>query len=102
MGAQSTSAKRRQSHWLPRCPLFACLRCGRGCVKDFNIVSFGGFQMSGMAALVLDEDIVARLPAEMRPEAASILLAREQGERAAILSAYRSIRAERGVSFRSL
>ena len=61
---------------------FICVSSVRAwVVKDFNIVSFGGFQMSGMAALMLDEDIVARLPAEMRQEATSILVAREQGEK---------------------
>jgi hypothetical protein len=61
---------------------FICVSSVRAwVVKDFNIVSFGGFQMSGMAALMLDEDLVARLPAEMRPEATSILVAREQGEK---------------------
>ena len=36
-------------------------------VGDFNIVSFGGFQMSGMAGLMLDPDLVSRLPEDTRP-----------------------------------
>jgi hypothetical protein len=61
---------------------FICVSSVRAwVVSDFNIVSFGGFQMSGMAALMLDEDLVARLPAEMRAEATSILDDREQGEK---------------------
>ena len=45
-------------------------------VRDFNIVSFGGFQMSGMAALMLTPDTVERLPETMRPEAHAILTRR--------------------------
>jgi hypothetical protein len=42
-------------------------------VGDFNIVSFGGFQMSGMAALMLTDATIERLPAPLRPEAREIL-----------------------------
>ena len=45
-------------------------------VGDFNTVSFGGFQMSGMAALMLTPDTVERLPEAMRPEARAILTRR--------------------------
>jgi len=49
-------------------------------VGDPNIVAFGGFAMSGMATLMLDDDVVARLPADMRPFAAQVLAARRAGE----------------------
>ena len=49
-------------------------------VGDFNIVSFGGFAMSGMATLMLSDDVVARLPADVRPYAAQVLAARRAGE----------------------
>jgi hypothetical protein len=47
---------------------------------DFNIVAFGGFQMSGMAGLMLTPEVVARLPAEDRDLAAQILAVRERAE----------------------
>jgi hypothetical protein len=46
-------------------------------VGDFNIVSFGGFQMSGMAALMLTPAIAERLPAELRAEADGIIARRD-------------------------
>ncbi len=46
------------------------------------VVSFGGFQMSGMAALMLTPDIAARLPDDWRPTAAAILAARTKLEQA--------------------
>ena len=49
-------------------------------VGDPNIVSFGGFAMSGMAALMLDNNVVARLPADVQPFAAQVLAARRAGE----------------------
>jgi hypothetical protein len=45
-------------------------------VGDFNVSSFGGFQMSGMAALMLNPDVVARLPADDQALATAILLKR--------------------------
>jgi hypothetical protein len=45
-------------------------------VGDPNISSFGGFQMSGMAALMLSPDVITRLPNDDQPLAASILAAR--------------------------
>jgi hypothetical protein len=47
---------------------------------DFNIVAFGGFQMSGMAGFMLSPAVVDRLPAEDRDLAARILAARERAE----------------------
>lgn len=47
---------------------------------DFNIVSFGGYQMSGIAGLMLSDDVVARLPSEHRPFASAVLAAREAAE----------------------
>ncbi len=49
-------------------------------VGDPNIVSFGGFAMSGMATLMLSEDIVARLPQDVKPFATQVLAARRAGE----------------------
>ena len=45
-------------------------------VGDFNIGAFGGFQMSGMASLMLTPDVAARLSAGDRPLAEAILSAR--------------------------
>ncbi|HEY1544647.1 MAG TPA: hypothetical protein VGG01_19780 [Xanthobacteraceae bacterium] len=49
-------------------------------VGDFNIVSFGGFAMSGLATLIVSDDTVARVPADIRPFAAHVLAARRDGE----------------------
>jgi hypothetical protein len=40
---------------------------------DFNIVSFGGFQMTGIAALMLDSSIIPNLPDELIDVANNIL-----------------------------
>ena len=50
-------------------------------VGDFNIVSFGGYQMSGMAGLMLTPEIVAALPEDVRPLGRAILDARIAAER---------------------
>ena len=49
-------------------------------VGDFNIVSFGGYAMSGVATLILDDDTLPRLPEDLRPFAAQVLAARRAGE----------------------
>jgi len=49
-------------------------------VGDFNIVSFGGYQMSAMAGFMLTPDLVARLPVAVQPTAQAILKAREAAE----------------------
>lgn len=49
-------------------------------VGDFNIVSFGGYQMSGLAAFMLTPDTVARLPEHVRPFAERVLERRGQAE----------------------
>jgi hypothetical protein len=49
-------------------------------VGDFNIVSFGGYAMSGLTTLILSDDTVARLPDDLRPYAAQVLGARRAGE----------------------
>ena len=49
-------------------------------VGDFNVVSFGGFAMSGLATLIVSDDTVARVPADVRPFAAHVLAARRAGE----------------------
>jgi hypothetical protein len=49
-------------------------------VGDFNIVSFGGFAMSGVATLILADDTVPRLPEDLRPYAVQVLAARRAGE----------------------
>ena len=47
---------------------------------DFSIVSFGGYQMSGMATLMLSQGVVARLPEPDRPLGARLLAARKAAE----------------------
>jgi len=49
-------------------------------VGDPNITSFGGYVMSGMAILMLSDDVVARLPDDMKPFATELLAARRAGE----------------------
>jgi hypothetical protein len=49
-------------------------------VGDPNIVSFGGYVMSGMATLMLSDDVVASLPGDIKPLAAGLLNARRAGE----------------------
>jgi hypothetical protein len=49
-------------------------------IGDFNVVSFGGYQMSPMAGFMLTPDLVARLPETVRPTAQTILKAREAAE----------------------
>jgi len=61
-------------------PFLAVASLRLATVRDFNIVSFGGFQMSGMAGLMLDEDVVRRLPADIQPLARQILDRRTQAE----------------------
>ena len=51
-------------------------------VGDFNIVSFGGYQMSPMAGFMLTPDLVARLPEDARATGQEILAAREAAESA--------------------
>jgi hypothetical protein len=54
---------------------FSGLRSARE--GDFNVVSFGGFQMSGMAALMLTPGIADRLPADMQGAARQIIVGRQ-------------------------
>ena len=49
-------------------------------VGDFNIVSFGGFQMSGMAGFMLTPEIVDQMSEPARSTARAVLAAREAGE----------------------
>lgn len=49
-------------------------------VGDFNIVSFGGYQMSGMTTLMLSEGVVARLSEPDRALGARLLAARKAAE----------------------
>ena len=49
-------------------------------VGDPNIVSFGGYVMSGMAVLMLSDDVVARLPDDIKPFATELLSARRAAE----------------------
>jgi len=49
-------------------------------VGDPNIVSFGGFAMSGMATLILSDETVMRLPDDIKPYAARVLAARRAAE----------------------
>lgn len=49
-------------------------------VGDFNTVSYGGYQMSGMATLMLSEPVVARLPERERALGTHLLAARTAAE----------------------
>lgn len=49
-------------------------------VDDFNVVSFGGFQMSALAGLMLTPETVERLPAGVRATGQAILAARNAAE----------------------
>jgi hypothetical protein len=49
-------------------------------VGDFNIVSFGGFQMSGMAGFMLTPEAIDQMFEPARSTARAVLAAREAGE----------------------
>jgi hypothetical protein len=49
-------------------------------VGDFNIVSFGGYQMSAMTGFMLTPEVVDSLPDGVRPTASAILNARNTAE----------------------
>ncbi|MEZ5787803.1 MAG: hypothetical protein R3D62_15310 [Xanthobacteraceae bacterium] len=51
-------------------------------VGDFNIVSFGGYQMSALAGLMLTPEKLARLSENVRPTAQAVLAARGAAEAA--------------------
>ena len=51
-------------------------------VGDFNVVSFGGFQMSAMAGFMLTPEMVDRFPERTRATARAILSGREAAEAA--------------------
>lgn len=51
-------------------------------VGDFNVASYGGFQMSGLAGFMLTPGLVARLPERTQPLAQAILARREAAEAA--------------------
>jgi hypothetical protein len=61
-------------------PFLAMASLRAAAVGDFNIVSYGGYQMSGMATLMLSEPVVARLPERDRALAARLLAARTAAE----------------------
>lgn len=61
-------------------PFIAVSSARLALARDFNIVSFGGFQMAGMAGLMLDEAVVKRLPRDVAPLAQEILHRRTQDE----------------------
>ena len=46
-------------------------------VNDFNVVSFGGFQMSGLATQMLTPELVERLPPDVQPLARAIQARRD-------------------------
>jgi hypothetical protein len=54
-------------------------------VGHFNIVSFGGYQMSPVAAFMLTPDIVGRLPERMRPTATALIEIREMKKREGVI-----------------
>ena len=67
--------------WICALVPFLSMTVVRGvAVGDWNIVSFGGFQMSGMATLMLDEDVVDKLPSAVRTDALALLKARTAAE----------------------
>lgn len=49
-------------------------------VGDFNIVSYGGYQMSALAGFMLTPSSIARLPARVQATAQAILAARSTAE----------------------
>ncbi len=49
-------------------------------VDDFNIVSFGGYQMSPLAGFMLTPEIVASLSDTVRPTALAVMSVRDAGE----------------------
>jgi hypothetical protein len=61
-------------------PFLAISTMRAAVVGDFNLVSFGGFTLSGMATLMLSDDVVARLPDDLKPYAADVLAKRRAGE----------------------
>ncbi len=61
-------------------PFLAVASLRAATVGDFNIVSYGGYQMSGMATLMLSEPVVARLPEHDRALGARLLAARSAAE----------------------
>ena len=61
-------------------PFLAMASLRAATVGDFNIVSYGGYQMSGMATLMLSEPVVARLPERDRALGARLLAARQSAE----------------------
>ena len=62
-------------------PFLAMASLRAATVGDFNIVSYGGYQMSGMATLMLSEPVVARLPERDRALGARLLAARNRRRR---------------------
>ncbi len=82
---QATLAKFRKSvALLVACavPFVAVSSVRAAEVGNFNIVSFGGFQMSGMAALMLSPATIDRLPLQFRPLATAVLQGRTAQEQA--------------------
>jgi hypothetical protein len=49
-------------------------------VGDPNITSFGGYVMAGTATLMLSDEVVARLPDDIKPFATQVLSERRAGE----------------------
>ena len=50
--------------------------------RDFNVVSFGGYQASAIASFMLTPDLINRLPVKARHEASRILALRTTAENA--------------------
>jgi len=48
--------------------------------KDFNVVSFGGYQASGMASFMLTPDVLKRFPSDVHETAAKMLALRTTAE----------------------
>jgi hypothetical protein len=63
-------------------PLLAYMADRARHTGDFRLVAYGGFTISGMAGLMLSQDIVERSPAPDREFAGRVLAARQQAEAA--------------------
>lgn len=59
-------------------PLLAFCALRLWVVNDFGVVSFGGYQASGLAVGLLDPSVVEKVPADVRPLAQALLAERQR------------------------
>ncbi|WP_207476665.1 hypothetical protein [Arenibaculum pallidiluteum] len=77
-------------------PFLAVSGARQAVVGDFNVVSFGGFQLSGMAGLMLTHEIAGELPEDLRPLAREIVDRRSAAEqRGAVIAVPRNSTGQR-------